>query len=129
MLKTGLEFAPGTTDDSKRLIHKLLTPESILTAYRTARSECRTGDIVLHMSDQDPIIRGGTRIEFCKHLQERFGKAASGFRMWQHSAHAVMKLPKDSEALWLVIEANGLDVPVMCVIYATPYEQTAAAPN
>ena len=129
MLQTGLEFAPGTTDDSKKLIHKLLSPESIMSAYRSARGECGTSDIVLHFSDQDPIIRGGTRLEFCKHLQERFGKAASGFRMWRHSAHAVMKMPSDSEALWLVVESKGLDVPVMCVIYATPYEQTAVAAN
>lgn len=129
MLKTGLEFAPGTTDDSKKLIGKLLTPQEIMNAYRNARAECGTGDIVLFLSDQDPTIHGGTRVEYCKHLQKVFGKAASGFRMWQHSAHAVMKLPSDSEAFWLVVDVRGMDVPTMCVLFAMPYEQTAASVN
>jgi hypothetical protein len=123
MRQTGLEFAPGTTDDCKRMVQRLLTPESIMAAYRNARSECRTSDIVLFLSDQDPTIHGGARTEYCKHLQKVFGKAAPGFRMWAHSAHSVMKLPNDSEALWLVIDVRQADVPVMCVIYAVPYAQ------
>jgi hypothetical protein len=128
MLKTGLEFAPGTSNDCKKLIGRLLTPENILSAYRTAREECGTSDIVLFLSDQDPTIHGGSRIAYCKHLQKVFGRAASGFRMWSHSAHGVMKLPNDSEATWLVVDVRGADLPVMCVIYAMPYEVTMS-PN
>lgn len=129
MLRTGLEFAPGTTDASKRLVGKLLKPEVIMSAYRAARDECNTNDIVLHLSDRDPEIRGGTRIEFCKHLQRLFGKRAPDFKMWHRSAQSVMQLPGDSDAMWLVIEAQGLDVPEMCVIYAMSYKQEAAEIN
>jgi hypothetical protein len=47
MLKTGLEFAPGTKEDCKRLVRKLGPPAVLLNAYRNARAEYGTGDIVL----------------------------------------------------------------------------------
>jgi hypothetical protein len=30
-------------------------------------------------------------------------------------------LPPDSEAMWLVVDVKGADLPIMCVIYVTPY--------
>jgi hypothetical protein len=126
MLKTGLEFAPGTTEKSKKMVGQMFPAEALLSAYRTARGAANTSDIVLVTSDQSPDISGGTRMEYCRHLKKVFGTRASAFRMWSDSAHSVMKLPPDSEAMWLVVDVRGAPLPVMCVIYATPYKLSAA---
>lgn len=126
MIRTGLEFHPGTTDNEKRLIGRLYPPETILGSYRNAREISGTSDIVLYGSDQSPDILGGPRVAYARDvLAARFGKRASEFRMWAHSAHSVMKLPADSEAMWLVVEVNGLDLPIMCVIWAMPFKVEA----
>lgn len=127
MLKTGLEFEPGTTDDCKRLVGKMFPPTALLSAYRNARETFKTSDIVLVASDQSPDISGGTRMEYAKHLKQTFGARASAFKMWAKSAHSVMRLPSESEAMWLVLEVRGAALPVMCVIYTTPYEIAASA--
>jgi hypothetical protein len=121
MLRTGLDFAPGTSDDSKKLFASL-PPEAILSAYRTAKAEFNTSDIVLWMSDQSPDINGGTRVAYAKHLQSLYGRRAAEFRMWAHSAQSVMKLPSDSEAFWCVVDVRSADLPVMVVLYATQFE-------
>jgi hypothetical protein len=129
MRKTGLEFAPGTTDDCKRLIGRTFKPEILLEAYRTARAISDNSDIVLWFSDQSPDIQGGTRLEFCQLLREKYGKRAAEFRVWAHSAQSIMKMPIESSAFWLVIEPpRGDDIPIMCVIFAVSYtvEQPAA---
>lgn len=121
-LKTGLEFAPGTTDDSKKIIARMAHPADLLGAYREAREKFNTGDIVLAMSDQGPEIQYCTRFEYTsKRLRELYGKRASEFKMWSHSAHSIMKLPRESEAMWLVVDIQRADFPIMCVIYAVPY--------
>jgi hypothetical protein len=128
MRKTGLEFAPGTTDSSKRVVGRLFQPGDLLEAYRQARSRFGTGDIVLSASDQGPEIQYMSRMEYAtKHLRKVFGARASEFRMWSDSAQTVMKLPQDSEAFWLTIDLEGADVPVMCVIFAVPYQTEAVA--
>lgn len=125
MLKTGLEFAPGTTDDCKRQIGRMYKPEDILNAYRTARAACGTGDLVLVGSDQTPEIHGGSRMEYCAHLKQVFGARAPAFGMWKHSAASVMKLPVESDAMWFVLDIRNVDLPIMCVIYALPYKEKA----
>lgn len=125
-MRTGLEFAPGTTDDCKRQIGMLLKPQDILEAYRAARQQFGSTDIVLATSDQVGHIEYTTRLTYCEHLKGLFGKKAAGFKMWSHSAHSIMKLPNESEAMWLVVQIQGSDLPIMCVIYATPYEISAA---
>ena len=127
MLRTGLEFGPGTTAESKKLIGSMFSPEAILSAYRTARGASNTGDIVLVATDQSPDISGGSRWEYMKHLKQVFGARASIFKMWHESAHTFMKLPADSEAMWFVVDVRNAPLPVMCVIYATPYKLTAEA--
>ena len=128
MLKTGLEFAPGTTEDSKKLVQQL-PPDALINAYRTTRQACGSNDIVLMMSDQDPTIHGGTRMEYAAHLKRIFGARATAFRMCRESAHSIMRLPSEGDAFWLVIDIRGADVPIMCVLFATPYEIAAAAAN
>jgi hypothetical protein len=127
-LKTGLEFMPGTTDDSKKVVLRMFRPGDLLNAYRTAKKAFNSGDVVLAASDQAPGIQYAKRIEYVtKHLRRIFGKRAAEFRMWADSAQSVMKLPAESEAFWLIVELQKLDMPIMCVIYAVPYQVAAGA--
>ena len=126
-LKTGLDFAPGTTEDCKKIVGQLLTPPAILAAYRTARNECGTSDIVLVVSDQSPDISGGSRREYAQHLWRAFGPRAREFGIFNNSAHSVMSLPDEEEAMWLVVTIKGVELPLMCVIYAMAYESAAAS--
>jgi hypothetical protein len=122
MLKTGLEFAPGTIDASKRVIGRMFQPEDLLEAYRQARAKFNTGDIVLAASDQGPEITYMTRMGYTGHLRQVFGNRATAFNMWSHSAQSVVKMPPDSNAFWLVVDLQGADLPIMCVIFAMSYE-------
>lgn len=133
MLQTGLEFAPGTTDDCKKLIAKLFKPEEILGAYRQARSTFKMGDLVLVGSESDP---SGFNIEprtaYLKRLRQVLGVHAPrtmlALGIANKSAHAVVQLPFESDAMWLVI-TRGREMPVMCVLFTSPYETTAVAAN
>jgi len=128
MLKTGLEFAPGTTDDCKRLIGRMFKPVDLLEAYRTAREEFGNSDIVLAASDQVEGIQYTPRLTYVEMLRQRLGPRASEFKMWANSAQSVVRMPIDSNAFWLVIDLKGADFPIMCVIFAVSYtvEQPAA---
>ena len=123
MLKTGLEFAPGTTEDCKRLVMRLYPPDVLLGAYRTAREMCQTSDIVLVASDQSPDISGGSRSEYRKHLKQIFGERAPVFRMWSESAQNVLQLPSEADAMWLVVDVHGEQLPIMCALFAMPYSE------
>jgi hypothetical protein len=131
MLRTGLDFANGTSDASKRLVGMLFEPGEILGAYRAARDSFKTSDLVLVTSEADPSgFNAMPRAEYVKQVRQRMGSRASLMHpepaIWTTTAHAVMKLPRDSEAIWLVIE-RGKDLPVECVLYAVPYRTEAAA--
>lgn len=127
-LKIGLEFAPGTTDDCKRAVGRIATPGALLAAYRDAKILSGSEDIVLVVyPDQSADVHGGTRREYCQHLWRLFGARASEFGMWHKSAQTVVRLPKESEAMWLVIHSAAMDLPLMCVIYTTPYEVASRA--
>ena len=129
MLKTGLTFAPGTTEDCKNLVSRLHTPASLLGAYRRAREQFGNTDIVLAISDQVPHIEYATRFEYCKHLKQIFGDKAPIFKLWHVSAQSVVKLPQEDEAMWVVVQISGAETPSMCVIHAIPYEETPVTLN
>ncbi len=130
MLKTGLEFAPGTTDDCQALVGKLFTPTDILASYRAARAQFKTGDIVLIASESDPSgFSAKTRMTFVKEMRDGLDGKPMPFiarALAERTAHAIVKLPFTSEAMWLVITRHQ-GIPVMCVIYATPYETASAS--
>lgn len=135
MLKTGLEFAPGTTDDCKRLVGRLFTPTDILGSYRQARATFRHGDIVLVASVTDASgFEAMPRIEYVKRLRETMGLKAAQvmpvLTIASKSAHALMKLPFEAEAMWLVL-LRPEAIPIMAVLYSTPYEVSSedAAPE
>ena len=125
MRKIGLEFAPGTTEHCKRLIAKLFTPTDIFDAYRMGRHKFQSGDLVLIAAEHD---RSGfevkPRIEYLKELRAALGAKAPlvlpKITMSNKTAHNVMRLPFDSDAMWIVV-IRGQDIPVMCVVYATPF--------
>ena len=124
MLKTGLEFAPGTTDACKQVVGRMFKPADLLEAYRTARAKFGNGDIVLAASSEIEGIQYAPRFEYAKILRERLGPRATELNLWHVSAQSVMKLPPDSSAFWLIIDIPG-DMPIMCVIFAVPYETGA----
>jgi hypothetical protein len=125
MLKKGLEFAQGTTDECKRLVGRLFTPTELYGAYKEGRHHLHTGDLVLVVSESDPSgVNVKTRNEFVRQMKE--DNAGNPIPFFAHalidkSAHGVVSLPFESDAFWLVI-ARRQEIPVMVVIYMTPYE-------
>jgi hypothetical protein len=131
MLKTGLEFAPGTTDASKQLVASLFTPTEILGAYKSARNTFKNGDLVLVVSQSDPSgFRAEPRTTYLKRLRASLGVNAGrtmpALGINNKSAHSVVQLPFDSDAFWLIV-TRGQELPVMCVLYAMPYQDSAQA--
>lgn len=127
--KTELGFAPNTSEDCKKLVQRMHRPEAILEAYRRAKAQFGIADIVLAVSDQVGHIEYMTRQTYCAHLKQLFGDKAQAFKMWESSAQSLMKLPRDSDAMWFVVDIKGADLPSMCVIYAVPYSTEAVAAN
>lgn len=129
MLKTGLEFAPGTTDECKRLIGGLFPPTDILSAYRTARSAFNTGDLVVSVSEHDPSgFEAEPRSAYVKRLRDTRGAVPLLMQgLAERSAHGIVQLPFEADAMWLIVVRGMQAVPVMCVIYATPYEVAGEA--
>jgi len=126
MLKTGLEFAPGTTDQCKELIAKLFQPGEILGAYRAARANFKTGDLVMRVSEQDPSgFEAETRTEYVNRVRRIRGTLPLLMRGLDRSAHAIVQLPFQEDAMWLIVVRGTQAVPVMCVLYAAPYEVAA----
>jgi len=131
MLQTGLEFAPGTTDDCKKMIARLFKPTEILGAYRHARASFKTGDLVMVGSEADPSgFNVEPRTEYLKRLRVVLGakapRAMMALGITHKSAHSVVKLPFEADAMWLIV-TRGKDMPIMAVLFAAPYEMTAAA--
>ena len=131
MLATGLDFAPGTTDASKKLIGGLFTPTELFSAYRAARKTFNTGDLVLTVSEQDPSgFQADTRAGYIKKAMRVLGSKPMPIFMRglvRQSAQGVMSLPFESDAMWFVVVRGLQAVPVMCVLYATPYEMSDTA--
>lgn len=128
----GLEFASGTTEDSKRLVAGLFQPGEILGAYRQGRTRFKTSDLVMVASQSEASgFNVEPRIAYLKRLRQNLGSHASrtmpALGITDKSAHAVAQLPFESEAMWLIV-TRGKELPVMCVLYVLPYE-TTTAPN
>lgn len=129
MLKTGLEFAPGTTDECKKMVGGLVNPSDILGAYRAARAELKTGDLVISVLESDPSgFEAETRTAYIKRVRQSRGKVPLLMHgLTEKSAHGVVKLPFESDAMWLIVVRGPQAVPIMCVIFASPYEVAATA--
>jgi hypothetical protein len=134
MLNTGLDFAPGTTELCQKLVVGLFTPAQIFSAYRAARHKFGISDLVLCVSEQDPSgFQAEPRSAYVKRIkQAQEVRGVPGIPTLMsgivaQSAHAVMKLPADSDAMWFIVARGPKAVPVMCVLYATPYQAVASA--
>jgi hypothetical protein len=127
MLKTGLEFAPRTTEECKKQIERLFTQGEIFSAYRAAREQIKTGDLVLLTSEENPTkFEAWERAKYIQHIKQTRGKVPALFGgMASRSAHGVVQLPFEADAMWLVV-AREHQVPTMTVIFALPYEVAAA---
>jgi hypothetical protein len=91
----------------------------------------KNGDLVLAVSEQDPSgFRVEPRIEYLKNLRlalrSHAPKTMPSLGITHQSAHGVVQLPFEADAMWLVI-SRGQEIPVMCVLYTTPYEVSTAA--
>jgi len=119
MIAYDLEFGPNTAETYKKKIYGLFAPRQLLSAYRTARREHGTADLVLVCLDLDPTnLFAGPRASMSDHLQRQFKFPAPLM-----SAQSMVKLPRDHEAFWLIIPMPGCDIPAMVVMYAIEYEQ------
>lgn len=130
MINQGLEFAPGTTDECKKLVMGLVDPGAIFAAYRQGRLQFSTSDLVMTISQQDP---SGFQIEprtaYVKRLLDTNSKRIPLLMrgLAEKSAHKVSKLPPEGDSLWLIVARGAQSVPIMCVLFAVPYETTAVA--
>ena len=126
MLKTGLEFAPNTSEECQRLVTKLFEPRQLFEWYRAARRTFQTGDIVLVTSESDPSgTSAKPRMQYVKKTRENTGRNAPAvlglLTIAKKTAHSIVQLPFEADAFWLVIERQGAP-QVMAVLFAMPYE-------
>jgi|SRR5208282_1377199 len=132
MLATALEFAPGTTDDCKRLVTQLFQkPGDVLGAYREARRQFQSGDLVLVAAQHDGSgLEAMTRPHYIARLRRGLGrdgaKLLAALGIAHQSAHKVASLPWESDAMWLVINRRD-ELPIMVVLFAAPYATDADA--
>jgi len=116
-----LLFGPNTSKDCQDFVQKL-PADAILRAYRDTRAAYGTNDIALVLSDQTPDIMGGPRKDCAQHLRQVMGRRALELGIHNSSAQSIASLPSESEAMWLVLDIRRMDLPIMCVVYAVPYE-------
>lgn len=119
-----LDFAPGTTDASKRVVQQL-SPNDLFDAYRLGRHTYSTGDLVLVVSARDPeSVDAWPRVKYVEQALRRNNRAQLATVTLAHkSAHKIMLLPAESDAFWLVVETEQLPMPIMCVLHAVRVEK------
>lgn len=130
MKRTGLEFAPGTTDACKQLVAKIFDPGTLLEAYRTKRIDLKTGDLVLVGSDYDPTLKVMKRLDYVEVIKRgieqrtgRPGKVPALFEVLVHqTAHKIVQIPFDDDAFWLVVARGDQQLPILCAVFVTHYE-------
>lgn len=124
MVRFSLDFAPGTTDDCKRLVQTEFHPNELLEAYRKGVEAYGGKDIVLVVAANDPQdIHAFPRSRYVEQALSRNSKdQLSKLTIASKSARRVMQLPADSDAFWLVIEIRQAQYPIMCVLHVTRSE-------
>ena len=132
MLGNVLEFAPGTTEDCQRLAMRLFQqPAEVLGAYRRGRGQLQSSDLVLVTAMHDP---SGFEVMRRSHYVERLrsGLGPNGAKMLRtlgvanRSAHQVASLPKEADAMWLIVNRKDA-MPVMIVLFAAKFATGADA--
>ena len=128
---TSLDFAPGTTEDCQRLVTRLFEEPAVLDAYYTARKHFGTSDVVLVTAEHDPSgFEAMPRAHYVKRLRDGLGRGGAKLLavlgIAKQSAHQVASLPRDSDAMWLVVNRKEA-LPVMVVLFTVPYATGADA--
>ncbi len=129
---TSLDFAPGTTEDCQRLVTRLFQqPGAVLGAYRAARKQFGTSDVVLVTAEHDPSgFEAMPRAQYVKRLRDGLGRGGAKLLavlgIAKQSAHQVASLPRDSDAMWLVVNRREA-LPIMVVLFTAPYATDADA--
>src|SRR5260221_11917842 len=107
MLQIGLDFAPGTTDDCKKLVRNL-SPDDLFNAYRLGRHSYNTGDLVVVGDNEDQEnFQAWPRSEYVKRAVH-----SEAFPIARQSAHQVMVLPAGADASWPVVVVGLPRTPV-----------------
>lgn len=121
MHQTNIDFAPGTPQEYQKIVQLLGPPSNLYTAYRIARAEYKTGDVVLVVGVQEPeVVDKFPRDEYVKRALSKLTPAQRKVCTIVHkSAHQIMKLPFESDAFWLVVEIDRTVAPITCVMHAT----------
>jgi hypothetical protein len=121
MIAYDLEFGLNTDESHKKVIYGLFEPRQLLSAYRAARREHGTADLVLVCLNMDPAdLFAGPRASMSDHLRKQFKFPAPLM-----PAHGMVQLPLDQEAFWLIVPGSSNDIPIMVVMYAIQYEQVS----
>ena len=121
MIRTTLDFAPGTTEPCKQLVMQSFDPATLLEAYRGKRIDLRTGDLVLVGSTYDPTLKAVKRLDYVEIVKRgieqrtgRPGKMPAIFEVLEHqTAHKIVQLPFDSVAFWLVVARGDQELPIL----------------
>jgi hypothetical protein len=127
MVKSSLEFAPGTSEPTKKLVQGI-PPYDLLVAYRNAVKEFGSADIVLLIAIKDEEPTAFEAMTRSTYVAQAFNNAAKrAHPMARESAHKKMCMPADTAAFWLVVEMRDKDAVVTCAIGEVRYEIEATA--
>jgi hypothetical protein len=129
MIKSSLEFAQGTDENTKKLVQSI-PPYDLLVAYRQASAQFGTDDIVLIVAARDEEVVAFEARPRAAYISQAFNEAAKKlYPIAKESAQQRMKLPKECAAFWLVLELEdrGERRRAMCAIGEVRYETGAAA--
>jgi len=122
MIKSSLEFAPGTSEPTKKLVSGI-PPYDLLVAYRNAVKEFGSTDIVLLIAIKDGERAAFEAMTRATYVVQAFNTAARGVHpMAREPAHRRMSMPADTTAFWLVVELRDKDAVVTCAIGEVRYE-------
>jgi hypothetical protein len=127
MVKSSLEFAPGTAEPTKKLVSGI-PPYDLLVAYRNSVKEFGSTDIVLLIAIQDGEPMAFEAMTRATYVAQAFNAAAKRVHpMALASAHKRMSMPADTAAFWLAVELRDKDAIVTCAIGEVRYEIAATA--
>jgi hypothetical protein len=127
MVKSSLEFAPGTAEPTRKLVQSL-PPYDLLVAYRNAVKEFNSADIVLLVGVQGGEVGAFEAMTRATYVTQAFNATARGIHpMARESAHKKMSMPPDTAAFWIAVELRDDDTVITCAVGEVRYMVEATA--
>lgn len=122
MQATELIFAPGASDHVKKAAQSLPAYD-LLKAYRDARTQFNTNDIVLAVVVGDPeTFIAMPRAAYVDQAFRRWNEKQKQMHpLAKDKAHGSLKVPFDTPAWWLVLEYPDKGMIECCAIAAVHY--------